>query len=91
MLNFLSFNEAFELYINSNSKTPDLILKLEGIKSSINSKRTDYKLPAYHKYRITTYWLLGFIEAEGSFFIKSKELSLIFNISQAFINLGVRG
>lgn len=53
----------------------------------MNSKRTDYKLPAHHQYRITPYWLLGFGKAEGSFFIKSKELSLIFNISQAFIDL----
>ncbi len=88
-LNFLSFKEAFELYINSSNKTLDLILKLEGIKSGINSKRTDYIFPAHHKYRITPYWLLGFIEAEGSFFIKSKELSLIFNISQAFTDLGL--
>lgn len=90
MLNFFNFKEAFELYINSSSKTLDLVQKLEGElapKSGINSKRTDYKLPAYHQYRITPYWLLGFIEAEGSFFIKSKELSLIFNINQAFIDL----
>jgi len=88
LLNFISFKKAFELYINS-SKTPDLIQQLEEIKSGVNSKRTDYKLPANHEYRITNYWLLGFIEADGSFFIKSKELSLIFNISQSFVDSGL--
>jgi len=63
-----------------------LVQQLEEIKSGINSKRTDYKLPANHEYRITNYWLLGFIEAESSFCIKSKELSLIFNISQSFVD-----
>lgn len=53
----------------------------------MNSKRVDFKLPTDHQYRITPYWLLGFIEAEGSFFIKSKELGLIFNISQVFIDI----
>ena len=86
LLNFLSFKKAFELYINS-SKTLDLVKQLEEIKSGINSKRTDYKLPVDHEYRITPYWLLGFIEADGSFFIKSKELSLIFNISQSLVDL----
>jgi hypothetical protein len=88
LLNFLSFKKAFDLYINS-SKTLDLVKQLEEIKSGVNSKRTDYKLPANHEYRITNYWLLGFIEADGSFFIKSKELSLIFNISQSFVDSGL--
>lgn len=30
-LNFISFKEAFELYVDSSNKTLDLILKLEGI------------------------------------------------------------
>jgi hypothetical protein len=54
LLNFLSFKKAFELYINS-SKTLDLVKQLEEIKSGINSKRTDYKLPVDHEYRITPY------------------------------------
>ena len=66
-----------------------MVKQLEEIKSGMNSKRTDYRLPANHEYKITTYWLLGFIEADGSFFIKSKELSLIFNISQSFVDSGL--
>lgn len=74
-----------------NSKTPHLIKQLEDIRSGINSKKTNYKLPLGHEYKITPYWLLGFIEAKVHFILNhgpsGPELSLIFNISQSLIDL----
>jgi len=54
--NFLSFKKAFELYTNTgNYSTDDLNKQIELIKSNMNSKRFDFKLPEYHKIRITNY------------------------------------
>ena len=49
ILNFLKFKEAFELYTSLKVKTPELVIKLEELKSEMNSKRTDFKLPEWHK------------------------------------------
>ena len=58
-LNFLSFKEAYILYINSEFND-ELCYKLEHLRSGMNRKRTDFNLPKDHKYSITPYWLLGF-------------------------------
>jgi hypothetical protein len=55
----------------------------------MNSKRIYFQLPESHQYRITPYWFLGFVEGEGSFFIKTKDLKLTFNIGQADIDLAL--
>jgi len=53
------------------------------IKNSMNRKRTSFVMPSEHTIRITPYWLLGFIEGEGSFSIaKNNYFSLEFGISQ---------
>lgn len=50
----------------------------------MNSKRSDFSRPDNFKCRITPYWLLGFVEAEASFYIsKSNNFSLAFNICQS--------
>ena len=38
----------------------------------MNKKRINFELPSNHSIKITPYWLLGFVEAEGSFVIRSK-------------------
>ena len=83
--NFLSFKKAFELYTNTgNYSTDDLNKQIELIKSNMNSKRFDFKLPEYHKIRITNYWLLGFVEGDGSFtLIRNNKYKLRFDISQS--------
>ena len=60
LLNFLKFSEAYKIYTSSDNKA-NIGNRLEAIKSVMNNKRTDFKLPVGHKYRITPYWLLGFI------------------------------
>lgn len=89
ILNFINFKEAFELYINSKKKTPELAQNLEKIKSGMNSKRTNFELPEWHQIKITPYWLLGFVEGEGSFLIHTKGLQLIFAIAQADTDLAL--
>lgn len=38
----------------------------------MNTSRTNFVLPDSHKILITPYWLLGFIEGEGSFSVSTK-------------------
>lgn len=72
-LDFSDFKRAFEFYINSKEKTPELIEKISCIKKGMNKSRTWFNMPD-HKYRITPGWLLGFVEGDGSFFIRRKKL-----------------
>ena len=90
-LNFLAFKKALELYCNYRSNpsayAPEdkeqLFNKLTNLKISMNKKRTDFDLPENHKIIITHYWLLGFIEGEGSFNVaKTGSFRLEFSISQ---------
>lgn len=95
-LNFLSFKKAFELYtgnsftedhkssLSQDLRSLDLKKEIELIKSNMNSKRFDFKLPESHKIRITNYWLLGFVEGDGSFtLIRNNKYKLRFDISQS--------
>ena len=50
----------------------------------MNSKRNQFKFPESHKIRITNYWLLGFVEGDGSFsLVRNNEYKLSFDISQS--------
>lgn len=57
------------------------ILKL---KNSINKKRTDFTNSAYtkynHKIEVTPYWLLGFLEGEGSFGVDRFSWGIMFEL-----------
>jgi hypothetical protein len=46
----------------------------------MNTNRKDFNLPLNH-IRITPYWLLGFIEGDGSFFIRRTSLTPSFSLS----------
>jgi hypothetical protein len=81
-LDFSDFKRAFEFYTNSKEKTPELIEKISYIKKGMNKSRTCFYMPTEHKYRITPGWLLGFVEGDGSFFIRRKNYQLNFAIVQ---------
>ena len=68
-LNYLNWKEAFLKYIDPNysNKDIDIILNL---KNNMNKSRKDFNHLNSHKINITPYWLVGFIEGDGSFFIK---------------------
>jgi len=85
LLNFLNFKKAFELYMSSNRKSDEVVQEIANLKNSMNSLRTNFKMPNGYKPRITSYWLLGFVEGEGSFSVV-KGYSLIFNITQSSVD-----
>jgi hypothetical protein len=82
LLNFLDFKRAFYIYTSSRLKTPEILDKVEKIRSGMNSLRSDFSLPPSYSVNVTPNWLLGFVEGEGSFFIW-KNFSLGFNLSQS--------
>lgn len=56
------------------------INKIISLKESMNRKRIDYLLPLDH-IKITSYWLLGLIEGEGSFHLLRASLAPSFSLS----------
>lgn len=54
----------------------------------MNSKRTDFIMPESYQPKITTYWLLGFVEGEASFSVRrtSGKFELSFVLSQSVID-----
>jgi hypothetical protein len=82
-LDYLCFKEALSIYLNpesfSDSKTK-MVDHIINLKNQMNNSRTDFSLPHNH-IKITNYWLLGLIEAEGSFHLRRNSLSPAFSIS----------
>lgn len=90
-LNFLDFQKAFELYTGSN-KSLEVKKQIDDIISKMNNKRSDYEWPSEIKreFKFSNYWLLGFVEGDASFSIRSKgNFSLVFNISQSSRDLAL--
>lgn len=89
-LNFWVFKKAFDLYDSSKDKSsPALIKQLNDLKGEMNKARTDYSL-AEKKFKITPYWVLGFVEGEGSFYIrKNNYYTLGFSLNQSIIDLAL--
>ena len=91
-LNFLAFEEAFSIYVGPSlhrkkrKKTLELKKKIENIRCSMNKERLNFNMPENH-IRISRYWLLGFIEAEGSFSVTERDYRLIFSLSQSEVDL----
>jgi hypothetical protein len=54
----------------------------------MNSKRTDFIMPESYQPKITTHWLLGFVEGEASFSVRrtSGKFELSFALSQSVID-----
>ena len=69
-LDYLDLKKAFQLYNENNTKNKKIFLdKLVEIKNGMNANRKDFTYPSDHKIVISSYWLLGLIEGEGSFYL----------------------
>ena len=47
----------------------------------MNKQRTEFSMASDH-YNVSSYWLLGYVEGDGSFFFSASNKSLVFTISQ---------
>lgn len=90
-LNFLDFKQAFELYTNRDSWTvsSQLAEKITVLKNNMNSQRTLFKKDLSHKIIVSPYWLLGFVEGEGSFNVTGSDFDLRFSVTQSEVDLAV--
>lgn len=80
-LDYLDFKEAFNLYNSRDGViTEELKDKLIELKSGMNTNRTNFNMPLNHDIKITTYWLLGLIEGEGSFHFWRSDLLPVFSL-----------
>lgn len=73
-------------------KTPEVLQEIDKIKSRMNSKRSDFSgmRTRSSEIRITPYWVLGFVEGEGSFSCsKINYTSFAFSVGQSFQNLAL--
>jgi hypothetical protein len=82
-LNFLSFKKAFELYVSSSKKSPELFEEISKIKANMNTLRTDFNEMETRKISITPSWILGFVEGEGSFTVAKRDYTLLFFLAQS--------
>lgn len=85
-LDYLKFKEAFILYHERSrdikvTKSKYLIQNLLELKGSMNKSRKIVTSKDYEeKINITKYWLLGFIEGDGSFFVSRTDIEPVFSI-----------
>jgi len=90
-LNFLSFKKAYELYTSASDKSV-VREEINSIINGLNSKRSDFSIDECHKFRITNYWLLGFVEGEGTFSVvktTKENYRMSFTISQSSRDLAL--
>lgn len=81
VLDYLSFKEAIVIKGDSSKLSDDQFNNIQFIKENMNFKRTDYSGYNQYVFNITPYWLLGFVEAEGTFGIKN--LTPYFQVAQS--------
>ena len=66
-LNFEDWRKAFEFYNSKDiNDRGNILTVVEGLRNGMNNAR-QYEIFKSDNIKITKYWLLGFIEAEGSF------------------------
>jgi len=76
-------------YSRNRIVTEKLKETILNFKNSMNTNRTNFILPSHHEIKITTYWLLGLIEAEGSFNLFRNDLKPTFEIVLTELQLPV--
>uniref|UniRef100_UPI001FA78B4A hypothetical protein n=1 Tax=Ciborinia camelliae TaxID=647257 RepID=UPI001FA78B4A len=81
-LDYLDFKEAFNFYSNrSKNLKPDVVKDyLLELKNKMNTNRIHFERPIKSEINITKSWLLGFIEGDGSFFLRRDNIIPTFSI-----------
>jgi LAGLIDADG DNA endonuclease family protein len=90
-LDYLDFKEAFLFFINrSKDLNPELVnSKVLSLKNKMNTNRIYFERPMGSEINITKSWLLGFIEGDGSFFLRRDNIVPTFSIELTGVQLPV--
>lgn len=86
-LDFEDFKQGFEIYFSrndtgNNELKNEVLAKIDIIKNGMNQSRF-YAESNLNNIRVTDYWLLGFIEGEGNFYIDKSSLESKFRLGQS--------
>lgn len=76
-------------YIDKNLKADKVKDKILELKNKMNTNRIHFDRPENSKILITKSWLLGFIEGDGSFFLRRDNLTPVFSIENTGVQLPV--
>jgi len=90
-LDYLDFKEAYFLYFDRGPNlNPDSLKdQILRFKNNMNTNRILFDRPENSKFLITKSWLLGFIEGDGSFFLRRDNLTPIFSLENTAVQLPV--
>ena len=90
-LDYLDFKEAFNLHINKDKDLETKSIKdaIIELKNQMNTNRVNFDRPENFKIVITKWWLLGFVEGDGSFFMRRDTFTPVFCIEITGVQLDV--
>lgn len=88
-LDYLDFKEAFIFYLNRNKDLKSSVVndKILYLKNKMNTNRVNFDRPEDSQIVITKSWLVGFIEGDGSFFLRRDTLTPVFSLENAGVQL----
>ena len=90
-LDYLDFKKAFHFYSNRSEDLNPYMIKdtILELKNKMNTSRINFDRPNDSEIVITKSWLLGFVEGDGSFFLKRDSLTPVFAIEVSGVQLPV--
>jgi len=90
-LDYLDFKKAFHFYSNRDEDLNPYMIKdtILQFKNNMNTSRINFDRPNDSEIVITKSWLLGFVEGDGSFFLKRDSLTPVFAIEVSGVQLPV--
>ena len=90
-LDYLDFKKAFNIYFNrdKNSRPDSIKNEILELKNKMNTNRIHFDRPENYKITITNSWLLGFIEGDGSLFVRRDTFIPVFSIKLSGVQIDV--
>lgn len=90
-LDYLDFKKAFHFYSNRSEDLNPYMVKdtILPLKNKMNNSRINFDRPNNSEIVITKSWLLGFVEGDGSFFLKRDSLTPVFAMEVSGVQLPV--
>ena len=88
-LDYLNFKEAFFLFKNrksSRSSIEQIYSNIVELKQSMNSNRVNFILPENHSIRISSNYLVGLLEGDGSFYLNKQDMTVRVSLVTTTIN-----
>lgn len=80
-LDYKNWKEAIELKkLSGRSLSSEAFYKIQNLKNSMNASRVDFSGYNVSQSAVADFWLLGFVEGDGSFHVSNN--AVVFSIKQ---------